>query len=125
VIFSRNSDCNPYITKDGSVIRELMHPTVHGNVMQSLAEATVAPGQRTLLHRHRQTEELYHVQQGSGLMTLGEQCVEIQAGDTVAIPAGTYHSVLNSGDRPLILLCACSPAYSHDDTEIAAEQPSI
>ena len=42
----------PYITKDGSVIRELMHPAVHGNQLQSLAEATVQPGQRTQLHRH-------------------------------------------------------------------------
>ncbi len=34
----------PYITKDGSIIRELMHPAVHGNSKQSLAEATVPAG---------------------------------------------------------------------------------
>ena len=39
----------PYITKDGSEIRELMHPAVHGNQNQSLAEAMVPPGARTLL----------------------------------------------------------------------------
>ncbi len=32
----------PYITKDGSSIRELMHPEKHGNVKQSLAEAIVS-----------------------------------------------------------------------------------
>ena len=30
----------PYITRDGSEIRELMHSAVHGNNAQSLAEAS-------------------------------------------------------------------------------------
>jgi len=34
-------EIEPYITKDGSIIRELIHPAVHGNSNQSLAEATV------------------------------------------------------------------------------------
>ena len=34
----------PYTTKDGSEIRELMHPAVHGNRNQSFAEAIVAAG---------------------------------------------------------------------------------
>ena len=43
------------MTKDGSEIRELMHPAVHGNRKQSLAEATVAAGTaRRALHRHRE-----------------------------------------------------------------------
>jgi hypothetical protein len=32
------------VTRDGSVIRERMHPSVQGNRRQSLAEAIVAPG---------------------------------------------------------------------------------
>src|SRR3569833_2555138 len=61
----------PFVTKDGSIIRELMHPQVHGNRMQSLAEAIVPPQSRTLLHRHHLSEELYHVTGGSGRMRLG------------------------------------------------------
>ena len=33
------TDITPYITRDGSEIRELMHPSVQGNKTQSLAEA--------------------------------------------------------------------------------------
>ena len=51
----------PFITKDGSQIRELMHPAQHGNHAQSFAEAIVAPGMKTLLHKHRVTEEIYHI----------------------------------------------------------------
>ena len=112
------ADVVPYVTKDGSEIRELMHPSVHGNRAQSLAEAAVPPDCETLLHRHRVTEELYHVTQGAGLMTLGDRTFEVRAGDTVQIPPGTPHRIRNVGTVPLKILCACAPAYSHDDTEL-------
>ena len=108
----------PYITKDGSEIRELMHPSVHGNRAQSLAEATVPPGAKTLLHRHAVTEEIYHFTEGEGWMTLGMERIAVQAGDTVAIAPGIAHSVENTGADQMKILCACSPAYSHDDTEV-------
>lgn len=108
----------PYTTKDGSQIRELMHPTVHGNRQQSLAEALVAPGARTRLHRHAVTEEIYHVLAGEGVMVLGKQTFPIRAGDTICIPPGTAHCVENGGATALRILCACAPAYAHDDTEL-------
>ncbi len=107
-----------YVTKDGSEIRELMHPTVHGNRLQSLAEATVAPGTRTQSHRHAVTEELYHITAGSGLMTLDDACFKVGAGDTVLIAPGTPHRIEATGTEPLRILCCCSPPYSHEDTEL-------
>ena len=106
----------PYITKDGSEIRELMHPAVHGNQNQSLAEATVAPGATTQLHKHLETEELYHITRGQGLMTLGDTRFGVYPGDTICIKPGTLHCIENTGKEPLVLLCCCSPAYSHEDT---------
>lgn len=111
----------PYITKDGSEIRELMHPLVHGNRAQSLAEATVPAGGKTLLHRHGVTEELYHVTAGEGVMTLGGERFPVRAGDTVCIPPGTPHCIEATGREPLKVLCCCSPAYDHEDTELLAE----
>ena len=108
----------PACYKDGSQIRELMHPQHHGNRNQSLAEATVAAGQRTALHRHWATEELYHVTAGRGLMTLGKQVFAVKTGDTVQIPPGTPHCIEADTSGPLTLLCCCSPAYAHDDTEL-------
>jgi mannose-6-phosphate isomerase-like protein (cupin superfamily) len=108
----------PYVTKDGSVIRELMHPAVQGNQKQSLAEARVPAGQRTLLHRHRVTEELYYITHGQGLMRLGDAEFNVAVGDTICISPGTAHCISATGDSELVLLCSCSPAYDHDDTEI-------
>lgn len=112
------SNVEAYLTKDGSEIRELMHPAVHGNRNQSLAEATIPPGTRTVLHQHAVTEELYHVTQGQGLMTLGEESFAVVVGDTVLIAPGTPHCIEATGSEPLKILCCCSPAYSHDDTEL-------
>lgn len=115
---TRYADMPAYLTKDGSEIRELMHPDTHGNTRQSLAEAIVRPGEQTRLHRHRISEELYHVTAGTGLMTLGEASFSVQVGDTVLISPGTPHCVMANGKTPLRLLCCCSPAYRHEDTEL-------
>lgn len=108
----------PYVTLDGSLIRELMHPSKHSNYAQSLAEATVAVGATTRLHRHTKTEELYHFTDGEGLMTLGNEVFAVAQGDTVCIHPGTAHRVRNTGDRPLKILCCCTPPYADDDTEV-------
>ena len=107
-----------YITKDGSHIRELIHPDTHTNNNQSLAQATVPADIQTELHFHKKSEEIYHVTQGEGLMFLGEQQFLVKVGDTICIPANTAHQISNVGKHDLVFLCACSPAYTHDDTVI-------
>ena len=113
----------PYATRDGSEIRELMHPSVHGNRNQSFAEATVLPGARTALHRHQLTEEIYHITGGEGMMTLGSERFAVAAGETICIAPGTPHCIENTGEIPLKILCSCAPAYSHDDTELINPEP--
>ncbi|MDH3310561.1 MAG: cupin domain-containing protein [Gammaproteobacteria bacterium] len=115
---SRYSSVESFVTKDGSIIRELMHPSVHGNMKQSLAEAIVPVGQGTQLHRHRTSEEIYHVTTGEGRMVIGDQKFAINPGDTICIPPGTAHRVDNTGPTELKILCSCSPPYSHEDTEL-------
>lgn len=109
---------SPFNTKDGSTIRELMHPAQHGNQNQSLAEAMVPVGTTTLLHRHHHSEELYHITAGSGVMQLGNEQFVVRTGDTVLIPPGTPHAIENRGNEVLKILCSCAPPYSHADTEL-------
>lgn len=117
-IKTKYENIEPFITKDGSVIRELMHPAVHASVNQSLAEATVPVGAKTILHRHYDSEELYHIMAGQGCMTLGDEIFEVRIGDTVCIPPGTRHCIENTGNGDLKILCCCAPAYAHEDTEL-------
>ena len=123
-IKSEYDKIQPYSTKDGSRIKELMHPEIHGNQRQSLAEAWIPIGSTTLLHKHKTSEELYHIKSGKGLMTLGDEQFVVTTGDTIYIPPGTPHRIQNTGKEILKILCCCSPPYSHNDTQLLVEQKS-
>lgn len=112
-----------FTTLDGSTIRELAGRVAPSTAKhQSLAEATVAAGQQTIEHLHRQSEEIYYFIAGRGRLRLGDRELEVAAGDCVVIPPGTPHKLWAGGDD-LVLLCACAPPYSDDDTELI-ESPS-
>ena len=121
---SKLDDLEPFTTLDGSTIREIAGPAWTPARNQSLAEATVPVGGRTVAHYHRVTEELYFFTAGSGRMTLGDAEREVAAGDCVVIPPGQVHDLVNTGAEPLVLLCCCAPAYSHEDTVLVTDQAS-
>ncbi len=110
------SGLKSFITADGSAIRELAHPSWTQAANQSLAEATLEPGGETAEHYHPRAEEIYYFTAGKGRFRLGAEEAEIGAGNAVVIPPGTPHKLWNTGAEPLVLLCCCAPAYSHDDT---------
>jgi mannose-6-phosphate isomerase-like protein (cupin superfamily) len=116
----RLDQVEPFITKDGSEIRELAGIPTGNSIKQSLAEATVPAGGETEEHHHGVTEEIYFFTSGSGRMKLGDEETDVSAGDTVVIPPGTSHKLWNTGTEPLKLLCCCAPPYSHDDTFLTA-----
>jgi mannose-6-phosphate isomerase-like protein (cupin superfamily) len=105
-----------FITADGSSIRELAGVPAGNAANQSLAEATVPPGGETAEHYHRTSEEIYLFLSGMGTMTLDRDEAPVRAGDCVVIPPGAVHKLRNPGTEPLVLLCCCAPAYSHEDT---------
>jgi mannose-6-phosphate isomerase-like protein (cupin superfamily) len=101
----------PFVTKDGSTIRELHH-----SAAQSLAEATLEPSEATQRHYHAKTEEIYFVVKGSGDMEVDGEHRRVRPGDAILIPAGAWHTLENDGNSELRILCCCVPPYSHDDT---------
>jgi mannose-6-phosphate isomerase-like protein (cupin superfamily) len=116
LLTARLEDRAPFVTTDGSTIRELAGVPTGNAVNQSLAEATVRPGGTTAEHYHRNSEEIYLFTSGMGTMRLGDKEGEVRAGDAVVIPPGTRHRLVNTGKDPLVLLCCCAPPYSDDDT---------
>ena len=100
----------PFTTKDGSTIREYIHSPA-----QSLAEATLVPGQSTRRHYHAFSEEIYLLISGDGTMELDGETREVRQGDAILIPPGAWHE-LQAGPNGVRLLCCCVPPYLHDDT---------
>jgi mannose-6-phosphate isomerase-like protein (cupin superfamily) len=106
----------PFVTLDGSEIREWAGPVSAPARNQSLAEATIPVGAATTEHYHRLSEELYLVRSGRGRLHIGDEQRILAEGDCALIPAGARHKVFNVGSGPLRIVCACSPAYSDEDT---------
>jgi len=61
-------------------------------------------------HSHRGMEEVIYVEKGSGIAWVNGEVARIGPGDTILIPAGTRHMMLNTGRAPLKLFCAFSAA---------------
>ena len=110
---NRERDASPFTTKDGSTIREYLHTE-----QQSLAEATLAPGQATQRHYHARSEEIYLLLEGGGVMEVDGEGELVGPGDAVLVPPGAWHQ-LTAGEDGARLLCCCAPPYSDDDTYFA------
>src|SRR5436309_15778320 len=78
----------PFTTKDGSTIRELMRAA-----NQTLAEASLAPGQQTERHYHAESEELYYLLEGEGEMEVDGERSAVGPGDAILIPPGAWHQI--------------------------------
>src|SRR6478735_2263640 len=87
----------PFITKDGSEIRELLAYRNSAIRNQSLAEARLPAGASTQEHYHAKTEEIYFITHGAGRMRIENELREVQAGDAIAIPPGKKHKLWNTG----------------------------
>ena len=103
-----------YVTKDGSRIRELVHPMFSPGLGVSLAEAVVEAGGKTEAHFHTAFDEIYYCLEGAGILHVN--------GKSHPFSPGVYHLILKGSTHFLTattrlrLLCICSPAYSHEET---------
>jgi mannose-6-phosphate isomerase-like protein (cupin superfamily) len=116
-VFVRSlEDAEAFTTADGSTIRELLGLPTAPVRHQSLAEATLEPGQATDRHYHAQTEEIYYVVEGTGEMELDGDRRQLAVGDAVLIPPGGRHQIRAGAQGRLRFLCCCAPPYRHEDT---------
>lgn len=116
-IINRNR-VKAFVTKDSSIIREILAPRNSAIKRQSLAEATVKRGKATAEHTHPETEEIYYILRGRGRMRIEGEERAVGPGDGIAIPAGKKHKIWNTGKGDLVFLCGCVPAYRDEDTTI-------
>jgi mannose-6-phosphate isomerase-like protein (cupin superfamily) len=110
---NRERDAAPFVTKDGSTIREYFH-----TAEQSLAEASLEPGAATQRHYHARSEEIYLIVQGGGELEVDGERRQVGAGDAILIPAAAWHELI-ANQEGVTLLCCCVPPYSDDDTFFA------
>lgn len=115
MIIVNRKRANVINTAHGSEIRPLVDRTTADITQCSLAEETLPPGRSVAPHRHRQIEEIYYIVSGRGLMTVGGDTRQVEAGDAVYVPCGHLHTLENTGTVPIKLLLVCGPAFFYED----------
>jgi mannose-6-phosphate isomerase-like protein (cupin superfamily) len=117
-------ELKPFVSLDGSEIREWAGRISAPAQNQSLAEAILPLGRATIEHYHQTSEELYLVTAGEGRLIIEGEERLVGEGDCALIPPGARHKLFNTGAVPLKVLCVCSPAYAEEDTRLTEPAPS-
>ena len=68
------------------------------------------PGQTQHVHDHADQDKFYHVLEGVGLFTVGDDVQFAGPGTTVWAAAGIPHGVTNQGSERLTLLMGMAPS---------------
>ena len=98
-----------YIAHGGAIDQMILDRRVLKEI-GFLACATLAEGKEIEAHTDPM-EEIYFVVSGEGKMTVGEDAKHVVPGDAVWVPAGSSHSLLNTGEGDCFILVVASPAW--------------
>lgn len=114
--FVKKEHSKPFIAKDGALIFELLCPETSDIQNLSVASGYLKPRQKALPHFHRISEEVYYVITGRGRVRVGNDTMNIGAGDAIHIPVGAVHALENTSSRERMKILAISaPPYGDND----------
>jgi len=78
----------------------------------------VDPRKRLSLQRHRHRAEHWFILRGEAIVTLGEREVSLKRGESLDIPRGEVHRILNRGPVALVLIeVQTGDDFGEDDIE--------
>jgi mannose-6-phosphate isomerase-like protein (cupin superfamily) len=94
-----------------SKVKRYRFPTHINDLVVDRAEAKTSevfivvlkPGEAPPLHRHEDTEQIFYLLAGEGVLRIGRKSKSfpVQTGDVVRIPPSTLHSIRGTGKKPL------------------------
>jgi mannose-6-phosphate isomerase-like protein (cupin superfamily) len=67
------------------------------------AELVLPPDASIGLHEHAGEDEVYIVQQGSGIINVDGKETEVESGDAILTGRGASHSIKNTGNKDLVI----------------------
>jgi len=73
------------------------------------------PGARHELHRHPHAEEVEYLVSGSGTAYVGDDAIELGAGEAVFVPQNAYHGFENTSDADVVMAWYYAGAASLED----------
>ncbi|POX42879.1 cupin domain-containing protein [Streptomyces sp. Ru73] len=108
--------------KRGGDIRITLSPRTVGCTSGFGGTLRLAPGEYVTEHLHPYSEEFLHVVVGDLEITLDGEPVRIGPGDSLLVPIGVRHRLVNTGQEPAQVVFHLSPLaprpeLGHVDTE--------
>lgn len=114
--------CPEFISGDGAILRELMHPDKADLALRySLAHAIIKPGMTSFPHVLR-TSEVYYIISGTGEMHINDEKETVAPGTAVYIPPDAVQYIHNPGKDDLVFICIVDPAWRVEDERILANR---
>jgi len=101
--------------RGGQISHLLLAPGDFGSRNLAVTWVEGGPGSEQEEHSHRQEEQAYVIERGRGIMTVGQEELEVSEGTLVFIPLRTPHRIRALSDGPLIYVSATSPPFEAVD----------
>ena len=86
-----------------------------------IKQLTVNPGGRLSLQKHQRRAEHWTVVRGKALVTVGDNEILLEPGQSVDIPRGTVHRIRNPGKIPLVMVETQMGDYFGEDDIVRLE----
>jgi mannose-6-phosphate isomerase-like protein (cupin superfamily) len=86
-----------------------------------IKEIVVKSGERLSLQKHQRRAEHWTVVSGEALVTVGDQEIPLKPGQSVDVPKGAVHRIMNPGEIPLVLVEVQMGDYFGEDDIIRLE----
>jgi mannose-6-phosphate isomerase-like protein (cupin superfamily) len=97
---------------EGQVSYPLMGKGDFGSEHLAITWVAGEPESEQQRHEHADSEQVYVIVAGRGLMFVGDERQEVDAGTLVLVPPGTPHSIRNTGQETLAHVSATSPPFA-------------
>ncbi len=108
-------------TEENSDFRRVLYT---GKQMQ-LVLMSLQPGEEIGEEVHRDRDQFFRVEEGSGEVWIDGRRTEIRSDTAIVVPAGSRHNVRNTGDGPLKLYTLYAPPEHADATVHATKADAV
>ena len=102
---------SPRNHRGGQVSYLLLAPGQFGSTNLAITWVEGQPGSEQPVHEHPSQEQVYVIVRGRGVMRVGDEEREVEAGTLVLVPPRTGHSIRNTGEEPLVFVSATAPPF--------------
>lgn len=94
----------PINRRGGQTSYLLLPPGGFGSLHLAATWVEGDPGSEQPVHTHPNSEQIYFICHGSGVMRLGDATYEVEAGSLVFIAPGVPHAIRNNENETLVFV---------------------